>query len=52
MTDTRAPVVSRHGLWLRPTSWTHHAAITDRQPGKPILIGRSFGGVIAEKATS
>ena len=52
MTDTRAPVVSRHGLWLHATSWTQHAATIDRQPGKPILIGHSFGGIIAEKATS
>jgi len=94
MTQTKAPVVFIHGLWLHATSWgpwqdlfatagyesfapgwpgdadtvegsradpdsianhgiddvtNHYAAFIEGLPAKPVIIGHSFGGMIAEK---
>jgi len=94
MTETKAPVVFIHGLWLHATSWgswqalfaergyesfapgwpgdpdtvqaaranpdsianhgidnvtDHYANFIDQLSARPILIGHSFGGMIAEK---
>jgi pimeloyl-ACP methyl ester carboxylesterase len=45
MTAPGTPVVFIHGLWLHAESWNPWVALDTR----PILIGHSFGGMIAEK---
>jgi pimeloyl-ACP methyl ester carboxylesterase len=46
MTSTKAPVVFIHGI---DDVTSHCAKIIDGLPAPPILIGHSFGGLIAEK---
>jgi pimeloyl-ACP methyl ester carboxylesterase len=46
----RAPAARRcRAARRRPSVANHYAAVIDRLPTKPILVGHSFGGMIAEK---